>query len=199
MNKLKKIVIWTFALCICGTSALAAELTPEDKGSVLPLAEKQAEALRSQMEAYRQWEKMMRGETNAPDFTFKDIDGKDVSLSDFRGKWVVIDFWGAWCGWCIKGFPALKEAYKKYNDRMVVIGVDCNDTPQAWRDAVRKYDLPWVNVYNDQKDGELLMKYGIQGFPTKAIINPEGKLVDLTTGEDPSFYSRLATFLTGEK
>ena len=134
------------------------------------------------------------GNITAPDFTLPDLDGKKVSLSDFRGKWVVLDFWGSWCGWCVKGFPALKEAYKKYGDKIVVIGIDCNESEADWRAGVKEHQIPWINVYNGT-DRTLYNEYNIQGFPTKAIINPEGKLVDLTTGEDPTFYDRLASLV----
>lgn len=171
-------------------------LTPEAKTSIMmPFVEAQKEQVGKLLEAEAQQNELRSGNTPAPNFTFKDLDGKDVSLSDFRGKYVVIDFWGSWCGWCIKGFPALKEAYKKYGDKLVVIGVDCKDSPEAWREGVKKYELPWINVYNDQQDGQLYKDYGIQGFPTKVIVNPEGMIVDLTVGEDPSFFDRLAEFM----
>lgn len=134
------------------------------------------------------------GKIEAPDFTLPNLEGKKVSLSDFRGKWVVLDFWGSWCGWCIKGFPALKEAYAKYGDKIVVIGIDCNESEADWKAGVKKYELPWINVYNGD-DKELYSAYNITGFPTKAIISPEGKLVALVTGEDPSFFTSLAGFL----
>lgn len=174
-------------------------MTPEAKKSILmPYAElynRQAEEMLKDREAEqaRQAE-VASGTITAPAFTLPDLNGKKVSLSDFRGKWVVLDFWGSWCGWCVKGFPALKEAYTKYGDKIVVIGIDCNESEEEWRAGVRKYDLPWINVYNgDNKD--LYTAYNIEGFPTKAIINPEGKLVDLTTGEDPAFFTRLAAFV----
>ena len=174
-------------------------MTPEAKKSILmPFAEaynKDVEQMQSQRdeEEARQAE-VASGKITAPGFTLPDLDGKMVSLSDFKGKWVVLDFWGSWCGWCVKGFPALKEAYKKYGDRLVVIGIDCNESEEDWREGVRKHELPWLNLYNGS-DRALYEAYQITGFPTKAIINPEGKLVDLTTGEDPSFFTRLASFL----
>ncbi len=134
------------------------------------------------------------GTISAPDFTLPDLNGKKVSLSDFRGKWVVLDFWGSWCGWCVKGFPALKKAYQEYGDKIVVIGIDCNESEADWRAGVKEHQLPWLNLYNGH-DRDLYTAYNIEGFPTKAIINPEGKLVDLTTGEDPSFFDRLASFV----
>ncbi len=134
------------------------------------------------------------GKITAPGFTLPDVNGKMVSLSDFKGKWVVLDFWGSWCGWCIKGFPALKEAYRKYGDKIVIIGIDCNESEAEWKEGLKEHKLPWLQLYNGN-DRELYTAYNIEGFPTKAIINPEGKLVDLTTGEDPSFFTRLADFV----
>ena len=132
---------------------------------------------------------------DAPSFTFSNLEGNPVSLSDFKGQWVVLDFWGSWCGWCIKGFPKLKEVYKEADGKFQVIGIDCRDTEAAWRAAVAKYELPWVNVYNSNPDSPVLREYGVTGFPTKAIVSPEGKLVDITVGEDPAFYDKLAKFI----
>ena len=149
-------------------------------------AERQAEQARK--------DEVAAGKTDAPNFTLPDLNGKQVSLSDFRGKWVVLDFWGSWCGWCIKGFLQLKEAYKEYGDKIVVIGIDCNESEDEWREGVKKYQLPGLNLYNGN-DQKIYQDYKIEGFPTKVIISPEGKLVDLTTGEDPEFFDRLAAFV----
>ncbi len=174
-------------------------MTPEAKESILmPYAElynRQVEEMQNDRTAEEARKaEIASGSITAPDFSLPDLDGKNVSLSDFKGKWVVLDFWGSWCGWCIKGFPALKEAYAKYGDKIVVIGIDCNESEADWRAGVKKYQLPWLNLYNGN-DKELYTSYNIEGFPTKAIINPEGKLVDLTTGEDPTFFTRLADFV----
>lgn len=128
--------------------------------------------------------------TEAPDFTLTDINGKPQSLKALRGKVVVIDFWGSWCGWCIKGFPKMKEYYGKYKDKMEILGVDCNDTQQAWRKAVAENSLPWLHVFCP-KESQLLSQYQIQGFPTKVIVSAEGKIIRTVIGEDPKFYSFL--------
>lgn len=130
----------------------------------------------------------------APDFTLKDLEGKDVSLSDYRGKWVVLDFWGSWCPWCIKGFPELKEAYAAYGDKLVIIGIDCRESEEAWRTGVKEYELPWVNVYNPD-DSNLTEEYDIQGYPTKFIVNPEGYIKNVTIGHDPVFFDALKILL----
>lgn len=174
-------------------------MTPEAKKSILmPYAElfnREVEKMqKDRAEEAAQKAKVASGTIEAPNFTLLDLNGKKVSLSDFKGKWVVLDFWGSWCGWCIKGFPALKEAYEKYGDKIVVIGIDCNESEADWKEGVKKYQIPWLNLYNGN-DQSLYEDYNITGFPTKAIINPQGKLVDLTTGDDPEFYERLASFV----
>lgn len=130
----------------------------------------------------------------APDFTLNDINGKPLSLSELKGKWVILDFWGSWCPWCIKGFPALKEAYKQYDGKVEVLGIDCGDTEEVWKEAVKKHELPWLQVYNP-KSSDLTQKYGIQGFPTKFIIDPEGKVANVTVGEDPAFFDVLKSLV----
>lgn len=129
-------------------------------------------------------------EIEAPDFTLPGLNGEPVKLSSLRGKYVVLDFWGSWCGWCIKGIPQMKEYYNKYKGKFEILGIDCNDSDQKWRDAVKKYELPWLHVYNP-KSSSVLSDYGIQGFPTKIIIGPDGKIVKTIVGEDPSFYTLL--------
>ena len=123
----------------------------------------------------------------APDFTLNDINGKPLSLSSLKGRYVLLDFWGSWCIWCIRGMPQMKEYYKKYAGKFEILGIDCNDTEAKWKEAVRKHELPWLHVYNP-KDSKVLAEYGVQGFPTKILIGPDGKIVKTVVGEDPSFY-----------
>ena len=129
----------------------------------------------------------------APDFTLKDINGQDVSLSSFKGKWAVLDFWGSWCRFCIQGIPDMKEAYAKYHDKgLEIVGIDCNEPEEAWKAAVEKYSLPWVNLYNPGQRGEGVCKlYGVVAYPTKILIDPEGKVSKIYLGEDPAFYEFL--------
>lgn len=68
------------------------------------------------------------------------------------------------------------------------MGIDCNDTPEAWKAAVERYKLPWLHVYNP-KDSKVLTDYAIQGFPTKILIDPNGNVVKTVVGEDPAFYT----------
>lgn len=127
----------------------------------------------------------------APDFELTDINGKQFKLSSLRGKIVVIDFWGSWCGWCVKGMPEMKKYYEKYKGKMEIVGVDCGDTKEQWKAAVDNLSLPWIHVYNPKGAGDITQEYGIQGFPTKFIVGKDGKLITFVIGEDPAFYTTL--------
>lgn len=168
-------------------------MTPAAKESpIAALLEPQKQYVERKIEADKRMKLLQSGEVEAPDFTFNNADGKPVSLSDFRGKWVVIDFWGTWCPWCIKGFPELKKAYEELKPKLEVLGVACNDKYDAWLNGLKKYELPWVNVYNPENgDGKVLEDYAVEGFPTKVIVSPEGKIANITVGEDPAFFTVL--------
>lgn len=126
----------------------------------------------------------------APDFKLKNLDGQEMTLASFKGKYMVLDFWGTWCGWCIKGIPDMKKYYAKYKDRMEIVGVCCGDTEEKWRAGVAEHELPWTNLFNG--DGtEITNVYAISGYPTKVLIDPEGKIVDVFVGESPALYEKL--------
>lgn len=164
------------------------------KSIIMPYVAAMADYTRQQEEVEKHQAELQSGNVDAPAFTLKSLDGKDMSLADFKGKWVILDFWGTWCPWCIKGFPALKEAYSKYAGKLEIIGVDCGDSEDAWRNGVKKYSLPWVQLYNPQDSG-VTEKYFVTGFPTKVIVNPDGKIVNITVGENPDFFNILAKFI----
>jgi hypothetical protein len=86
----------------------------------------------------------------------------------------------------------MKEAYTKYKDKMEILGVDCRDTEEAWKAAVDEHQLPWLQVRcPDEQLQTIAAQYSIEGFPTKVVIDPEGKLVKTVVGEDPAFYTFL--------
>lgn len=137
--------------------------------------------------------KIAEGEP-APDFALKNPEGKSVTLSSHRGKWVVLDFWGTWCSWCIKGMPRMKKLYEQYGDRMEIIGIACGDKAETWRKAVEKMELKWVNVI-DPMDApvkeSVAARYAVEGYPTKVIIDPDGSIYKIFKGESPAFYDEL--------
>ena len=169
----------------------AALLTERARGSVAANLYKAMLAAAEKEKASQSLQEGLEGNL-APDFTLNDINGKPLALSSLRGKWLILDFWGSWCGWCIKGMPKMKEYYAKYQDKLEILGVDCNDTVEKWKAAVAKHEIPWLHVYWDKENGDNPVDmYGVRGFPTKVVINPEGEIAKIIVGEDPAFYDYL--------
>ncbi len=127
----------------------------------------------------------------APDFTLTDIHGKPVRLSDYAKRYVVLDFWGTWCPWCIKGMPEMKRYYEKYGRKVTFIGIACRDRLDKVQDLVKKEKLPWLSVMNGEGDNDVSFRYGVSGYPTKVILKPGLKVEKVVLGEDPVFYETL--------
>lgn len=126
-----------------------------------------------------------------PDFTLKDMNGNDLRLSTLlgKGKYIVVDFWGSWCSWCIKGFPKMKEYYDKYNDRLEIVGVACYDKEDKWKAAISKNNVPWQHVISS--DGTTEVRFGVTAYPYKVIVSPEGTVIKCFKGETIEFYKML--------
>jgi thiol-disulfide isomerase/thioredoxin len=118
--------------------------------------------------------------SEAPDFTLPDVDGNPVSLSSFRGKYVLVDFWASWCGPCRRLMPVLKELYTSYHPsgKLEILGVSCDKDEAAWLQAIEEDELPWLHI-RDQRTEEYnpCDKYGISAIPTTILINREGVIV----------------------
>ena len=141
--------------------------------------------------AAKQAEREIEEGKRASDFTLKDINGNDFNLASLfgKGKYIVVDFWGSWCSWCIKGFPKMKEYYNKYKDRLEIVGVACYDKEDKWKVSVAKNNVPWLHVFSP--DGITEERYGVTGYPYKVLISPKGKVIKCFKGETDEFYETL--------
>lgn len=117
----------------------------------------------------------------APDFTQNDINGKPVSLSDLRGKVVLIDFWASWCGPCRKENPNVVALYNKYKDAgFTVLSVSLDDNKANWVAAIEKDKLIWPYHVSDLKkwSNEVARKYQVSGIPFTVLVDREGNIID---------------------
>ncbi len=124
--------------------------------------------------------------SKAPDFTKPDLNGNPLTLSSLKGKYVLIDFWGSWCGPCRAGNPHLKSLYEKYKSKgFEIVGIanekseNLDECKKSWQGAVEKDGLPWLHVMNnyDKNKSDLVASYAVSGFPTKLLLDKTGKII----------------------
>ncbi|MDO8367924.1 MAG: TlpA disulfide reductase family protein [Saprospiraceae bacterium] len=127
---------------------------------------------------YRQ-PRFLAGE-KAPDFEVGLLTGERAKLSDLQGKYVLLQFWGSWCGPCRKENPELVALYQKYHDRgFEIFSIGIEQNPQAWQRAITQDGLVWKyhSMESSEFSGELAQKFNIHQIPTIFLINAEGVIM----------------------
>ncbi|MGP1435800.1 MAG: peroxiredoxin family protein [Phocaeicola sp.] len=123
---------------------------------------------------------LLKAGTAAPDFQLTTPNGQTVSLSNYKGKYVVLDFWASWCPDCRKDAPNIVAAYNEFKEKNVAfIGISFDTDKVAWENAITKYEIkyPQVSELKKWKETTISDKYHIKWIPSMYLIDPEGKIV----------------------
>jgi thiol-disulfide isomerase/thioredoxin len=118
----------------------------------------------------------------APDFTLKTPDGNEFSLSQTKGKYVLLDFWASWCKPCRASYPHLKEVYKKYKDKgFEVVAISTDSDHDAWKKAIKEDQTTWIHIVDTfNRPGfpsDIGTLYAVPFLPTTYLLDPNGKIL----------------------
>lgn len=130
---------------------------------------------------------------SAPEFSFKNLDGKSFKLSDFRGRVVLLDFWGLWCAPCVAEAPNLAAAYKKYKEKgFEIISLDKGDTIENLRKFTALKQMNWTHTQSDEALEQL---YRVDRHPTYFLLDKEGKIISNTLRPGDEMYKKVEALL----
>lgn len=115
----------------------------------------------------------------APDFTLNDVNGNPVSLSSFRGKYVLVDFWASWCGPCRGENPNVVKAFNRLKDKnFTILGVSLDENRDSWIKAIKDDNLTWPQVSDLQYwNSSVVSLYRFDGIPYNVLLDPSGKII----------------------
>ena len=123
--------------------------------------------------------------------TERTYDGQPFDLEAGRGKYVLVDFWGTWCGACIAGMPEMKKFAAKHEGKLMLLGIAKESDEQRWRKYLDNSEWDWKQIISGKGEENYVLRFNVQGFPTKILIGPDGCILKRLVGEEPGFYEEL--------
>lgn len=125
---------------------------------------------------------MLKVGDQAPDFALVDLDGVSHQLSDYKGQGVFLNFWGTWCAPCKKEMPAMGRQYEVYKDLGVqILAVNVAESDLKVRTFADQYGMVFPTLIDQNKS--VMRAYSIRPLPTTVLINPDGEIIKIITGE----------------
>lgn len=108
-----------------------------------------------------------------------ELDGTKLSLEEYKGKVVLVDFWASWCGPCVQEISKIKPIYKKYKGNFEILGVNLDDTRLNAINAKIRLNIPWKNLAKTKEVDQIITKYNISSIPRGVLIDKQGNVVKL--------------------
>lgn len=141
------------------------------------------------------------------DFQGQTLSGNAFDSRALRGKYVLLDFWGSWCGPCRLSNPHLKVLYEKYRSKgFEIVGIaherrSLEKSRISWENAVKADGLPWIQLLHEAlvKDQNLLEAYNLTAYPTKILIDQQGRILWRETGGNAGKLTRILEKIFAEK
>jgi thiol-disulfide isomerase/thioredoxin len=131
----------------------------------------------------------LREGNSAPDFVFADLEGKQHRLSDFRGKVVLIDVWGLWCGPCVAEAPRMSGVYGRLREKgLEIVSLDKGDTVENLKKFIAKNNMNWTHGHTDEA---FLTLYRVDGFPTYFLLDRDGRIVSNNLRPGDELYAKI--------
>ncbi len=134
-----------------------------------------------------------------PSISYPDVNGKMHGLENYKGKYLLIDFWASWCGPCRAAIPKVKELYSQYKDKgFDVLSVSIDDDKVAWKKAMKEESMPWEQLLSPDKD-KTMKQFQFSGIPTMYLIDPAGNIIKSFTGYSPEAEKEIESILKNKK
>lgn len=125
----------------------------------------------------------------------KDMSGRAFNSENLKGKYAVLDFWGTWCNPCVSGLPQMKATYQKYKDQINFVSIACHDQEARCRAMIAKAGMNWTQLL-DSSNNAIALQFYVEEFPTKMLVGPDGKIIEVFKGEGDAFYKKLDELLS---
>ncbi|HEY2720569.1 MAG TPA: TlpA disulfide reductase family protein [Chitinophagaceae bacterium] len=151
---------------------------PDHKGiaAIKQMNDREAAVAKQKAEQYNSVEWV---DKPAPELSLPDIDGREIKLSSFRGKFVLVDFWASWCLPCRRENPNVVKAYNKYKDKnFAILGVSLDKEKDDWLQAIQEDKLSWTHVSDLKEWNSIAVStFGFNSIPFNILIDPQGKII----------------------